>query len=94
MKIGYLACRCCGAETNCVELTAGICKSCSKEKAAELSALHRCFDKALAAGDYGAASVAADEVKGYESLWGIRLAAAPSAEAMRGLLESRCNNGV
>ncbi|OPZ65866.1 MAG: hypothetical protein BWY85_00225 [Firmicutes bacterium ADurb.Bin506] len=93
MKVGYLACRLCGAETNCVDLTAGICPACSKEKAAELSALHRCFDRALAAADYGAASLATEEIENYERLWGIRLSAAPSVAEMRNAVVGRCSLG-
>ena len=34
MKTGYLSCRLCGAETNCVELTAGLCPACARQLAA------------------------------------------------------------
>ena len=32
MKVGYLRCAACGAETNCVELTAGLCPACKDER--------------------------------------------------------------
>jgi len=83
MSVGYVSCAACGAFTNCVELTAGLCPACKAERVKELSSLHRLYDKALAAGDYGAAAVAADEVEGYERVWGLRLLAAPSVEGMR-----------
>ena len=35
------------------------------------------------AGDLSAASLAADEVEGYERVWGLRLLAAPSVAQMR-----------
>ena len=37
----------------------------------------------ILAGDLSAASLAADEVEGYERVWGLRLLAAPSVAQMR-----------
>ena len=83
MKVGYLRCAACGAETNCVELTAGLCPACKDERVRELSLLHRRYDRAILAEDLSAASLAADEVEGYERVWGLRLLAAPSVAQMR-----------
>ena len=80
MKVGYLRCAACGAETNCVELTAGLCPACKDERVRELSLLHRRYDRAILAGDLSAASLATDEVEGYERVWGL---AAPSVAQMR-----------
>ena len=57
MKVGYLRCAACGAETNCVELTAGLCPACKDERVRELSLLHRRYDRAILAGDLSAASM-------------------------------------
>lgn len=94
MKTGYLSCRLCGAETNCVELTAGLCPACAKIKADELAALHRCFDRKLAEGDAGAAALAVEEIENYERLYGVRLAAAPSVAAMRAAIGRREGRGA
>lgn len=53
------------------------------ERVRELSLLHRRYDRAILAGDLSAASLAADEVEGYERVWGLRLLAAPSVAQMR-----------
>ena len=55
----------------------------SKRRVRELSRLHRRYDRAILAGDLSAASLAADEVEGYERVWGLRLLAAPSVAQMR-----------
>ena len=94
MKTGYLSCRLCGAETNCVELTAGLCPDCEKIKAEELAALHRCFDRKLAEGDAGAAALAVEEIENYERLYGVRLAAVPSVAAMRAAVGRREGRGA
>ena len=83
MKVGYLRCAACGAVTNCVELSAGPSPPCKDERARDLSLLHRRYDRAILAGDLSAASLAADEVEGYERVWGLRLLAAPSVAQMR-----------
>ena len=83
MKVGYLRCAACGAETNCVELTGGLCPACKDERVRELSLLHRRYDRAILAGGPSAASLAAGEVEGYERVWGLRLLAAPSVAQMR-----------
>lgn len=83
MGIGYLPCVACGVETNCVELTAGLCPACKGERVKELSRLHRIYDKAIAACDGETASLAVEEIAQYERVWGVRLVAAPSVEAMR-----------
>ncbi len=94
MKTGYLSCRLCGAETNCVELTAGLCPACAKIKGDELAALHRCFDRKLAEGDAGAAALAVEDTVYYDRLYGVRLAGAPSVAAMRAAVGRREGRGA
>lgn len=60
-----------------------LCPACKDERVRELSLLHRRYDRAILAGDLSAASLAADEVEGYERVWGLRLLAAPSVAQMR-----------
>ena len=45
--IGYRPCKVCGAETNVVDLTAGLCSACKAERAEALAALQRKFDAAV-----------------------------------------------
>lgn len=82
MKVGYLRCAACGAETNCVELTAGLCPACKDERVRELSLLTAGVT-VRSGWRLSAASLAADEVEGYERVWGLRLLAAPSVAQMR-----------
>lgn len=85
MRIGYLSCKICGAETNCVELVSGNCPDCAREKTAELFSLQREFDLALVKGDPKTAEII-DRIEAYQTEWGVRLKDAPSVENMRKVL--------
>mgnify|MGYP001623129516 CR=1 FL=1 len=80
---GYKPCAICGAETNVVDLTAGVCQECKAELAVELSSLQRRYDAAMLDGDHGAAAGAVDAIETFQERWGLRLTAAPTVAQMR-----------
>ena len=84
--IGYRPCKVCGAETNVVDLTAGLCSACKAERAEALAALQRKFDAAVLEGDSETAAAAVDEIAAYQEEWGVRLKDAPSVAQMRRVL--------
>ena len=84
--IGYCPCKVCGAETNVVDLTAGLCPACKAERTEALAALQRKFDAAVLEGDSETAAAAVDEIAAYQEEWGVRLKDAPSVEQMRRVL--------
>lgn len=84
--IGYRPCKVCGAETNVVDLTAGLCPACKAERTEALAALQRKFDAAVLEGDSETAAAAVDEIAAYQEEWGVRLKDAPSVEQMRRVL--------
>ena len=84
--IGYRPCKVCGAETNVVDLTAGLCPACKAERTEALAALQRKFDAAVLEGDSETAAAAVDEIAAYQEEWGVRLKDAPSVDQMRRVL--------
>ena len=73
MRIGYKACRGCGAETNVADLVSGFCPSCAKAHVNRLSGYQREYEAAVASGDAGASSRVAELISEYEQSERVRL---------------------